>query len=452
MKLLRDELFGPDAFVLPGDVLGYLQQQRRGFDFFDEKEEPLLHDRVLSPQKSVLDHLLHPPVLTRITDSRLYGNQYSVFNLLSDLTDAISAVGDSGYDTLRQNLQVEYVRRLVKLLDLSGDGQPDAIPQSAALFQLQSIRQRLDAASVEDDEAQAASRASQVFDRPSTANRFLTSFVDLKMVTIMHHTHIRSRQRSIALTVRSLALIVTVMLVTYCPTLAAELNAEINTEKVFGPEDPGGPYKHPASFDQLANGDLYLVFYGGSGEYQDDTAIFGARKRQGQKTWSTPKIIADTPNRSEGNAVIWQAPDGVVWLFYLTRYGDTWSTSRIKAKVSKDHAETWSDPFLIAIDQGMMVRSHPVVLANGNYLLPVYHEKGHDTESVGPDSTSLFLQYDQDTKEWSETNRIGFKTGCIQPAVAKVSDDYYVCYNRRGGDYALRLAVLLFVPSRETAD
>ena len=26
---------------------------------------------------------------------------------------------------------------------------------------------------------------------------------------------------------------------------------------------------------------------------------------------------------------VWQAPDGVVWLYYVVRYGDTWSSSRI---------------------------------------------------------------------------------------------------------------------------
>ena len=153
MKLLGDHLFGPSAFVLPNDLLGYLQQQRRGFDFFDDREEPLLHDRVLSAQKSVLNHLMHPRVLTRMTDSRLYGNEYSVFQLLSDLTDAIMAVDASGYDTLRQNLQIEYVRRLVQLLDATGDG--DAIPQSAALAQLRRIRQSAQDASVEDAEAMA---------------------------------------------------------------------------------------------------------------------------------------------------------------------------------------------------------------------------------------------------------------------------------------------------------
>ncbi len=183
--------------------------------------------------------------------------------------------------------------------------------------------------------------------------------------------------------------------------------AELTFERVFGPEHPGGPYKHPASIEQLANGDLYLAFYGGTGEYENDTAVWGARLRKGATRWSTPRVIADTPAQSEGNAVIWQAPDGVAWLFYLTRYGDTWSTSRIKAKISTDAAETWSDSLMITFEQGTMVRSRPTVLADGDYLLPVYHETGQDTEASGPDSTSFFLRYDTESKTWSETNRIG---------------------------------------------
>ena len=33
------------------------------------------------------------------------------------------------------------------------------------------------------------------------------------------------------------------------------------------------------------------------------------------------------------------------------------------------------------------------MLANGDYLLPVYHETGFDQEKVGADSTSLFLRF-----------------------------------------------------------
>ena len=110
--------------------------------------------------------------------------------------------------------------------------------------------------------------------------------------------------------------------------------AEIFTEKVFGPETPTGPYKHPACMTELDNGDLYLVYYGGGGEYADETAVFGARKPKGG-AWEQPRKIASDPFRSLGNGVIWQSPDGLVWLFYVVRFGDTWSSSRIQVKVSR---------------------------------------------------------------------------------------------------------------------
>ncbi len=205
-------------------------------------------------------------------------------------------------------------------------------------------------------------------------------------------------------------------------------------ERIFGPELPG-PYKHPACFTDLANGDLFLVYYAGTGEYADDTAVWGARLRAGAAQWERPSIIADAPGRSEGNAVIWQAADGTVWLYYVVRYGPTWANSRILAKLSRDGAQTWSDPIIVAFDEGMMVRSRPLALAGGGHLLPIYHEVGDDIEAVGTGSSSLFLRYDPKLHQWQETNRVFARRGCIQPAVARVEGDYLVAYCRRGGDY-----------------
>jgi hypothetical protein len=50
-------------------------------------------------------------------------------------------------------------------------------------------------------------------------------------------------------------------------------NYNIETFRVFGIEHPG-QYKHPASITQLANGDLYIAYYGGTGEYGDDTPLY----------------------------------------------------------------------------------------------------------------------------------------------------------------------------------
>jgi predicted neuraminidase len=209
----------------------------------------------------------------------------------------------------------------------------------------------------------------------------------------------------------------------------------LRTARVFGPEVPTGRYKHPACLAELRNGDLFLVYYGGAGEYAVETAVFGARLKKGSTAWTPPQAIARDPFRSLGNAVVWQAPDGVVWLFYVVRFGETWSTSRIQAKISRDNAETWSDAFMISLDEGMMVRNRPIVLNGGDYLLPVYHETGHDTEMVGPDSTSLFLRYDLKSKQWAPTGRIRSRNGNIQPAVVQLSDTHLIAYCRRGGGY-----------------
>jgi predicted neuraminidase len=210
---------------------------------------------------------------------------------------------------------------------------------------------------------------------------------------------------------------------------------EIRRERVFGPEVPTGPYKHPACMTELKSGDLYLVYYGGEGEYANDTAVFGSRRRKGSTAWTPPVAIARDPFRSLGNGVVWQAPDGLVWLFYVVRFGATWSTSRIQVKVSSDDARTWSDASLLALEEGMMVRNRPLALMDGDYLLPVYKETGHDPELVGPESCSLFLRFEQRAKKWVESGRIRSLKGNIQPAVVQLDAEHLIAYCRRGGGY-----------------
>lgn len=217
--------------------------------------------------------------------------------------------------------------------------------------------------------------------------------------------------------------------------LLVALAASFRQERIFGPETPTGPYKHPASITELASGDLFVVYYGGASEYAIDTGVYGARWSKQAGRWAAPKLIAHDPYRSVGNGVPWQAPDGVLWLFYVVRWGETWSTSRIQAKVSRDQGETWSDSFVVSEREGMMVRGRPIVLASGEYLLPVYHETGNDPEIVGPDSTSRFLAWDAKARLWRERGAIASAKGNIQPAVVEMAPGHLIAYCRRGGGY-----------------
>ena len=153
LSLLAEELFAPDAFAVGEDVADRLQARRRGFSHSGNNEDPRLHDRALAAQKNVLNHILHPAVLSRMTDARRYGGAYPVATYISDLTDAVFA-GDpeSGVNTYRQNLQIEYLNRLLNVAN--GMGLPpratpggmtppvsyDSVARSAALASIMSIK------------------------------------------------------------------------------------------------------------------------------------------------------------------------------------------------------------------------------------------------------------------------------------------------------------------------
>lgn len=212
-----------------------------------------------------------------------------------------------------------------------------------------------------------------------------------------------------------------------------ETNVEIH--RLFGEEHPG-PYKHPASITQLGNGDYYVAYYGGENEYSNETAVYGSRQKKGKDSWSAPEVIAKTPFQGVGNPVVWQAPDGLVWLFYNNQYGNTWSNARVKAKISEDGAKTWSDAFLLCLEEGSMVKGPPIVLDTGEYLLPLYNERGDDREFTDSSSMSYFMRYNPKTQEWTETNnRISSPEGNLQAEVVQINATDLFCFMRRGGGY-----------------
>lgn len=119
MQMLSQYAFSKNAFKAPNDIFAYLQMQRRGYDFRSETEDPKIHTRILNAQKAVLDQLLNNTVLQRITDSKLYGNEYNLNDVLKDITNGIFTEDlGSTVSSMRQNLQEEYVSRLLGIIDV----------------------------------------------------------------------------------------------------------------------------------------------------------------------------------------------------------------------------------------------------------------------------------------------------------------------------------------------
>ena len=145
MNALAQHLFSPKAFDAANGLYQNLQSQRRGFNFFGAPDDPKIHDRVLMIQIMVIDHLLAPTTLKRMTDSRLYGNKYGVVDVLNDLTNACFKDDLTGnVNTFRQNLQVEYVKDLSSIASFNKpNGAYDNIAKSAAIGQLKNIKQMM---------------------------------------------------------------------------------------------------------------------------------------------------------------------------------------------------------------------------------------------------------------------------------------------------------------------
>ena len=141
---LKNYVFSPAAFQAPSNLYNYLAKQRRGFNFFGQSEDPKIQKQVLNYQNRVLAHLMHPNTLQRISDSEMYGNQYTLAAFMSDLKDAVFKEDLNGnVNTFRQNLQAAYVERLIKMVK-EGNGDRFVIPaKSMAVYQLQKLKKQL---------------------------------------------------------------------------------------------------------------------------------------------------------------------------------------------------------------------------------------------------------------------------------------------------------------------
>ena len=161
MKVLAENVFAPDAFKADAYLIPYLQMQRRGYNFFSTTEDPKMSSTYNSLATASLQHILHPATMQRITNSRLYGNQYSLADVMSDLTKGIfDADLNSNVNTYRQYLQTAYVKQLAQIADQKGG--TDDVAKAAARYTLTKLKAKL-ATAVSNNEETKAHRMNLVY-------------------------------------------------------------------------------------------------------------------------------------------------------------------------------------------------------------------------------------------------------------------------------------------------
>jgi Met-zincin/Domain of unknown function (DUF5117) len=152
MAALNQYFFSPNAFEADTQLFPYLQMQRRGFNFWNNTEDPKPQQIAIALQMSVLGHILNPVTMQRMNTTTLYGNTYSSAEVLSDLVNGIYADDQkSDVNLYRQNLQTEFVKALTSIANAPA-GPYDNASKAAAHYSLRKIKSILEKATSKNEQ------------------------------------------------------------------------------------------------------------------------------------------------------------------------------------------------------------------------------------------------------------------------------------------------------------
>lgn len=130
---------------------------------------------------------------------------------------------------------------------------------------------------------------------------------------------------------------------------------------------------HASFLLALGNGDMACTWFGGEAEGKPDGSIWFTRLPAGSNQW-TPEIkVSDDPERSEQNPVLFQAPNGDLWLLWTGQLFGNQATAIVRYRISKDGGVSWGEIGTLFDEVGTFIRQPMLVLANGDWILPVFH-------------------------------------------------------------------------------
>lgn len=179
---------------------------------------------------------------------------------------------------------------------------------------------------------------------------------------------------------------------------------------------------HAANLALLPGGDLGCVWFGGTQEGLPDISVWFSRLPQGARRWQDPVRLSNDRDRSEQNPILFPAPDGKLWLLHTSQNFGNQDTSVVRFRVSEDGGATWGPTGMLLDKVGTFVRQPPVVLDNGDWLLPVFYcITRPGVKWDGSDDVSAVLISSDQGRSWRE-HPVPESTGCVHMNIAQLDD------------------------------
>lgn len=182
---------------------------------------------------------------------------------------------------------------------------------------------------------------------------------------------------------------------------------------------------HAANLMPLPNGDLGCVWFGGTQEGMSDISVYFSRLPAGADQWQTPVKLSDDASRSEQNPILFNAPDGSLWLIWTAQLSGNQDTAFVRRRISTDGGVTWGEIETLFPQKsgvGLFIRQPIVVLANGDWLLPVFYcPTTPGKKWVGDFDTSAVRISSDQGLTWREVD-VPQSVGCVHMNICVLRD------------------------------
>lgn len=166
------------------------------------------------------------------------------------------------------------------------------------------------------------------------------------------------------------------------------------TQRTITDTGPWGEYEAFPDVCRLANGDLFVVFYGGYGHVSNPRdnlprggAVYGVRSSDEGKTWSEPFVVVDTPEDDRDPHATQLANGDILVSFFDSVYyredGKRKRDAQAYVVRSTDGGKTWGEPNVITtpykdkagIGRRVFVCGPPMQLKDSHVVVPIYHQE-----------------------------------------------------------------------------
>jgi len=193
---------------------------------------------------------------------------------------------------------------------------------------------------------------------------------------------------------------------------------------------------HASNLAVLPNGDLLCAWFSGTQEGMADISVYLSRLPAGGSAWSEPAKLSEDPTRSEQNPVLFPAPDGRLWLLWTSQRAGNQDTSIVMHRLSEDGGRTWGPISILFGEPGTFVRQPPVVLDNGDWLIPVFRCVPIPGRKWSGDRDYSAVRISSDRgASWKEHALEG-SVGCVHMNVVKLEGgELLALFRSRWADY-----------------